>query len=742
MPENGASKRAVFLSLLPARASDKKLAAFVLAISAIGFFCVAPYAKVQLARVEAFVPLYQGPLAVNDLITATLLFGQFSIVRSRSLLLLASAYLFTALMVTAHLLSFPGLLAAGGAIGGGPHTTAWLYMIWHIGFPLLVMGYAYASERKEADVINIERPTRIVILSTILVVGLAALAAVLLTTVGHNLLLPVMAGNKTTPVFFVLISVVWACGVAAIVMLWRRKPHSALDIWLMVALCAWLIDVALGSMLNAGRFDLGFYAGRIYGLMAASFVLVLLLLETRALYSRLASSLDAERIEAERRRVEVEAANLALQDSEHRLQCLNETLEERIKERSLQLEVETAVRMRAQDALRETQKLEAIGRMAGGIAHDFNNLLTIIVGNAEVLEMTLKGPTEQESAKAIGKAADRGVQLVRKILAFSRTQTLHPEVIDLRGRRGELAEMLERTVRNDVQVHVRFSHDLASIECDAGELELALMNLCVNARDAMPGGGLVQIEAQNVVLPTDLPATRPSAHRISSNSLANGRFVAISVTDAGGGIAAADLPHVFEPFFTTKEVGKGTGLGLSQVYGFAEQANGFVTVESEFGTGTAVTMYLPPAAGTAALSSEGAPDAGSYRGAGRILLLEDDDGVAAMASAMLTAIGFKVDRVADPRTALAVLLGGQRFDLLFSDIVMPGTMNGLELARKVRQHFPGLPILLTTGYSSAAASVYSEGFPLIAKPYRRDTLASAIEDAVREASSVSNQDTA
>jgi signal transduction histidine kinase/CheY-like chemotaxis protein len=739
MWQSGASDRSVFLSLLPARPEDKKLAAVVLFISALGFLIIAPFAKIQLPRVDAFVPLYQGPLALNDLITATLLYGQFSIVRSRSLLFLASAYLFTALMVVAHLLSFPGLLGTSGVIGGGPHSTAWLYMIWHIGFPLLVMGYAYESGRKASDAISSQMPTHIAILSSILVVALVALAATLMVTAGHGLLLPVMAGSKTTPVFFVLISVVWACGIAAIVMLWRRKPHSTLDIWLMVALCAWLIDVALGAMLNAGRFDLGFYSGRIYGLMAASFVLVLLLLETRALYSRLAKSLDSERIEAQRRRIEVEAANLALQKSEQRLKALNETLEERIQERSRQLEAETATRARAQDALRETQKLEAIGRMAGGIAHDFNNLLTIIVGNAEFLETSLQNGAEQDSAKAIGKAADRGVQLVRKILAFSRTQTLHPEVIDLRERRAELAEMLERTVRNDVQVHVNFSHDLKTVECDAGELELALMNLCVNARDAMPGGGLVQIEGRNVILPsTPEPG---SGARISSAPDAVGPFVAISVSDAGSGIAPSDLLHVLEPFFTTKALGKGTGLGLSQVYGFVQQANGLVTIDTAIGTGTVVTMYFPPFRGTAQSLQEGSK-AEDPRGAGKILLLEDDEGVAKMASTMLTGLGYEVHRVSEPRTALAVLLGGQKFDLLFSDIVMPGGINGLELARKVRQHFPSLPILLTTGYSSAAANVYSEGFPLIAKPYRRDTLAAAIESAIGEASSMRGRDSA
>lgn len=645
-------------------------------------------------------------------------------------------------MVIAHLLSFPGLLGTFGVIGGGLHTTAWLYMIWHIGFPLLVIAYAYENGCRPTNNIANEQPSHIAIMSSIVAVVIVALGATILATAGQDLLLPVMVGNKTTPTFFTFISIVWACGVVAILMLWRRTPRSILDIWLMVALCAWLIDVALGSMLNAGRFDLGFYAGRIYGLMAASFVLVLLLLETRALYSHLAKSLDAQRVEAERRRVGVEAANFALQKSEQHLQLLTETLEERIKERSLQLEIETMARAQAQEALRETQKLETIGRMAGGIAHDFNNLLTIIVGNAKFLEVALKRPEEHESAKAIGKAADRGVQLVRKLMAFSRTQTLRPEIIDLRLRCSELTEMLERTVRGDAQVLVSLSHDLNLIECDAGELELALMNLCVNARDAMPNGGLVQIEGRNVLLPGDLQPIGHVSHQISNTSALTGKFVAISVKDTGSGIDAADMEHVFEPFFTTKEVGKGTGLGLSQVYGFAQQAQGLVTIESELGAGTIVTLYLPIAAQTTVQPSDVEANTLDYRGTGKVLLLEDDEGVAKTAFSMLAAIGFEVHRVADPRTALAVLLGGQRFDLMFSDIVMPGSMNGLELARKVRQHFPKLPILLTTGFSGAAASVYEEGFPLISKPYRQDVLSNAIKDAICNFCSMSDKDTA
>lgn len=742
MADGTTGSKRVFLSLHPASRGERRLAWAVVGISLLGFALAAPFARTPLPRIEAFIPTYQSALTLNDLITAVLLFGQYSIDRSRGLLLLASGYLFTALMVVAHTLSFPGLFSPTGLMGAGPQTTAWLYMFWHGGFPIMVMGYAVGDGIAPAATPVIGGTARAAILKSILAVIACVVGIVLLTTAGQALLPAIMVGSQATSALRAVVSIVLLLNVVALVLLWRRKPHSVLDLWLIVAQCAWLMDIALSALLNAGRFDLGFYVGRIYGLMAVSFVLMLLLLETRALYARLAQSLSKERVAADQRTKEVQTVNLALRESEQRLQGLNETLEQRVRERSQQLEAEITERARTLEALRESQKLEAIGRMAGGIAHDFNNLLTVILGNAEFLQQGSKPPADIHAAHAIDQAAERGIQLIRQILAFSRKQALNPELVDLRLRDKDLSEMLGRAVRGDVQIMINLADDLWPVECDVGELELALMNLCINARDAMPAGGLVQLTGQNRSLAAHQdPNPANISGIVTGISDLTGEFVALTLSDTGAGIAPDHLKRVFEPFFTTKEVGKGTGLGLSQVYGFAQQSGGRAAIESEIGQGTSVTIYLPRA--TARGNAPTAEDrAVTQYGAGTILLVEDDEDVAKMALRMLAMIGYQGHHVLDARTALTLLLGGQHFDLLFSDIVMPGDMNGLDLARKVRQHFPRLPILLATGYSRAAAEVHRDGFTIIAKPYRADALAAAIASELRQRAVESSQDTA
>jgi signal transduction histidine kinase/CheY-like chemotaxis protein len=696
MEHRPADQQRVFLSILPAQPSEHRVALGVVLASMAISLVAAPLAKVQLPRIDAFIPIYESALILTDLITATLLFGQFSILRSRGMLLLACGYLFTALMVIAHMLSFPGLFAEHGLLSAGPQTTAWLYMFWHGGFPLLVMGYALQPTAGD----KIKLPTRFAMIGGGLAVAGVVCAIVALTTAGQALLPPIMDGSHYTPAMMTVISAVWLTSLAALGTLWRRKPHSVLNLWLMVVLSAWLCDMALAVVLNAGRFDLGFYAGRIFGFAATSFVLVVLLLETRALYARLAQSLETERTI---------------------LQNANEALEQRVAERSRQLEAEIAEREKAQETLREAQKLEAIGRMAGGIAHDFNNLLTVIQGNAEILQDSPLSEADMHGIKAIDRAAERGARLVRQILAFSRRQPLKTDVVDLHQGAEELSEMLGRAVRGDVRLIVSLEDGVWPVECDVAELEIALMNLCVNARDAMPKGGLVRVEGRNCTL-------APNDDRSTGLS---GDFVALSVTDTGAGISAENVKKVFEPFFTTKDVGKGTGLGLSQVYGFAQQAGGGATIDSKLGEGTAVTLYLPRAKSAASADIQSDQRA-LVRTTGAVLLVEDDDDVADLAKAMLKLIGYRADHARDGGTALALLLSGQKFDVVFSDIIMPGGMSGLDLARKVRQHFPRLPILLSSGYARATGEVYREGFNIIAKPYSADSLAEALRRTIAE----------
>lgn len=689
-----------FLSLLPARRDERRFAFAIMLVSLAVFVALIPFAKLQLARLDAFIPLYQSALIINDLITAVLLFGQFSIIRTRGVLILASAYLFTTLMVVAHTLSFPGLFAPTGLLGAGPQTTAWIYMFWHGGFPLLVIGYA--CFRKDATVTG---KTHHGILLAIAATAVAAGGLVLLSTAGQSLLPSIMADNRYTPVMSGVITTVWLLSVAALVILVRRRPLSSLDLWLIVVVGAWLLDVALSAMFNAGRFDLGFYAGRIYGLMAASAVLLVLLLETRALYAHYVLNLQT--------------ANRALQQSEERLRQLNDTLEQRVQERSRQLEAEIAGREKMQATLRETQKLEAVGRMAGGIAHDFNNLLAIVIGNVEILQDRLHEKADLAPLEAIDHAVSRGISLIRQLMSFSRRQSVKVVAIDLESHFKDLSGLLEQSMRGDIRLVVDFPASVWPIQCDRDEFDLALMNLCINARDAMPRGGLVRIEAHNAIL----AAVQDPGLGLS------GHYVAIKISDTGSGIAPENLEKVFEPFFTTKDVDKGTGLGLSQVHGFVKQAGGNITLSSPPGQGLTVTLYLPRAT---AFTAEALPPKPNViqQARGRILLVEDDDDVAAVAVRILGLIGYECRRVRDAGTTLALLLGGQSFDLLFSDIVMPGGMSGLELAKKVRSHLPAMPILLCTGLSTAAAEADREGFSVIAKPYRAEVLADAIAQTI------------
>jgi signal transduction histidine kinase/CheY-like chemotaxis protein len=727
-----------FLSSLPATGSERRLGSIVILISLIVFAAMAPFAKADLAHLDAFIPAYDSAAVVTYLVTTVLLFGQLAMLDRRGLLVLTSGYLFAGLMALAHLLSFPGLLSPVGWLSGGPQTTVWLYMFWHAGLPLAVLFYAHQGKTNTfaaaaPDILSagVDHSRRKLVLLAVGATLLVVAAIVLFTTIGHDLMPPLLTagpgGSNYTVTYRVVVAAICALSALCVVLLWRRKPQSVLDLWLMVVMCAWVFDIALSAMLNARRFDLGFYVGRLYGLLAASFILMVLLIESRTLFSRLAQSLERQRGAAVARAEELADTLFTLRRTEEQLRRLNETLEQRVAERTTALEAEVAERERIRETMRETQKLEAVGQMAGGIAHDFNNLLTIIMGNAGFLEDRLPAGHEQLAAAAITRAADRGARLVRQILTFSRRQSVKPEVIDLTRRAAELADLLQRSTRGDIRIVTDFTADLWPFECDVAELELALMNLCVNARDAMPAGGLVRIEARNIPAGAEVKAA-PAAHRVGGfegGATAPSDFVRVAVADTGTGIPPEVLAKVFEPFFTTKAVGKGTGLGLSQVYGFAQQAGGAAEVSTVPGAGTTVAIYLPRA--SAATGDEtAAASTAPIRGGGMVLLVEDDDEVAATAMTVLSMIGYRSQHVRNAGTALALLLGGERFDLMLSDIVMPGGMNGLELARRVRQHFPWLPILLSTGFARAAAEVHQAGFELITKPYNAASLLDAI----------------
>jgi two-component system NtrC family sensor kinase len=392
-----------------------------------------------------------------------------------------------------------------------------------------------------------------------------------------------------------------------------------------------------------------------------------------------------------------------------------------LKEANLRLQAEMTEHRATEAALHQAQKVEAMGHLTGSIAHDFNNLLTVVVGNATLLcDVAADEPTRRRAA-AILSVADRGARLLRQLLAFSRRRTLRPEAVALQGRISEIEELLHRSLREDIVVTIGLPADLWPVMVDPGELELALLNIAVNARNAMPNGGAFRLVACN---------THCRGETASGGLV--GEFVAITLTDTGTGMPAEVMARAFEPYFTTKPEGLGSGLGLSQVHGFARQSGGSAVLASAPGVGTAVTLFMPRAEAGPAMAGEIATQPAFAPGSARILLVEDDPRVAEAAQDMLHNMGFETCWAGDGPEALAFVENDPKLALVLSDVVMPGGVSGLDLARTLRDRRPGLPVILTTGYSSRASEVVAEGFALIEKPYRRDVLAASLRSALEK----------
>jgi PAS domain S-box-containing protein len=371
---------------------------------------------------------------------------------------------------------------------------------------------------------------------------------------------------------------------------------------------------------------------------------------------------------------------------------------------------ETQLRLQeSREQLFRSQKMEALGQLTGGLAHDFNNLLTAILG---ACDLALRNLGDEERLRrmldGIRSSAQRGAGITRQLMAFARAQQLEIKTIELRTFLADVTTLIRPSVRSNIEVIMEVSDHVWNIDTDPGALELSLLNLAFNARDAMKDGGTLRISATNELL-----KGKPEG--------LHGEFVALRVADTGEGITRELMDRVFEPFFTTKAFGEGTGLGLSQVFGFAKQIGGAVTVESQPGKGSTFTLYLPVTRGATASDVK----LGGEQPLGRVLIVEDDNFVAELAAGMLNELGFEAVVTHSAKEALERLSGEQRPTLVFTDIVMPGGISGIELARKVRERFPELPVLLTTGYSEHVADAH--GFPILQKPYDMDRLTAALK---------------
>jgi PAS domain S-box-containing protein len=406
-------------------------------------------------------------------------------------------------------------------------------------------------------------------------------------------------------------------------------------------------------------------------------------------------------------------ADAALRDARDALERSNEELEVRVEDRTR--EREAALRQ-----LHESQKMESIGKLTGGVAHDFNNLLAIILGSLALLKKSI--PDEPRLTRLLDRAiqgAERGASLTTRLLSFARRQELRVEVVELQKLFPEMMDFLRHSVGADIAIHVEVAPDVAPVEVDANQLELALINLAVNSRDAMPEGGSLNISSYNEGNGKEL-------------GLPQGEYVSISVTDTGEGMSQDTLAKAQEPFFTTKGIGKGTGLGLSMVQGFAAQSGGTMRIKSELGKGTVVTIWLPRSqksvTDVASMSEVKVAEASAI-GSLRVLLVDDDVLVSMGAADMLLDLGHSVIEAGSANQALTLMESDPAFDVVVTDYAMPG-MSGLELAHRIKAKHPKMPIILATGYAELPAGKANE-FNRLSKPYTDNELAAALETALK-----------
>jgi PAS domain S-box-containing protein len=391
-----------------------------------------------------------------------------------------------------------------------------------------------------------------------------------------------------------------------------------------------------------------------------------------------------------------------IRDDENRLLGFAKITRDISERREAQLNME-----KIQRQLAESQKLDALGQLTGGVAHDFNNLLMIITGSLHILKKIAGDDAKSlRAVQAIETASQRGAALTRQLLTFARRQSVNPQTIDLTERLYSIREVLDSGLGGSVKLHIEVDHEIWPIMVDPAEFETALVNLVINARDAMPKGGSVTVRASN----------------LANEDTRTGDHVAIEVQDTGIGIPPDIVGKIFDPFFTTKAIGKGTGLGLSQVHGFAHQAGGTVAATSELGQGTIFTICLP----RSDLRLARVEHEVSSIGSGTVLLVEDNPDVATASTGLLEQLGYSVRWVSDAEMALKEI-ANDGIDLVLSDIVMPGKLDGLGLARAIRLKHPDLPILLATGYSEAAQSAQAD-FPILRKPYQIHELSQALSE--------------
>jgi PAS domain S-box-containing protein len=753
-------------------------------LAIIGIYAALTLALLTVCRqpgpeMPGFNAAFGAGVFVADLATCFLLLILFRQTLQASVLVLASAFLFSALMAVAYLLAYPDAVTAGRALVGSGQTISWVYNCWIVGFALVSLA-ACALEAWGNDYKLHGLPPRVAAAFAATVAFLLSLIVLIVAAAWGDRLPMLSVGASWTPLNAIVNygGVIVLVASVAIIFL-SIGSRSDLFLWLSLALAA----MALGNVLAAaggGRYTVGWYACRLSWGASACVMLLYFMAQFVRQHGQLQRTTGdlAERTRERDRIWSVSEDLLGVSTFEGYFVAMNpawtrvlgwsepevksmhvdtlrhpdDALHSRAGRARLAQGVPT-VRMEnrfrhkdgswrwiawtmtadqgliyvagrhvtaereAQEALRKAeadaahrQKMEALGQLTGGVAHDFNNLLMVVAGFVpRVKDAVAHDEKATEAAQAIEIAAQRGAALTRQLLSFSRRQPINPVVVDIGARIEALRPLLTSTVGPFVDLQLKIAPDLWPAHIDVNEFELALLNLVLNARDAVAQKGSISIVAQN---------RKVAAH--DTPDKLQGEFATVAVVDTGHGIAPDILPKVFDPFFTTKQM-KGTGLGLSQVHGFSQQSGGTAVIDSTPGSGTTVMLYLPRSVALPErpMAAEQQPSAG-----GTALLVEDNASVAAVTRDMLMQLGFAVHTASSSQRALE-LLDRHAFDLVLSDIVMPGTMNGIELARTIRGRKPTLPIVLVSGYAGSASGAGPE-FTVLRKPYRFSDLREAI----------------